>query len=130
VGLTFEDFWSAYPKRKGSNPKHPASLKFATAVKNGADPAHLVSSARQYAEALEQQGKNDSEFVCMAQTWLNQKRWMDYAPDNGERREKIDADMAARGYIWDGARWTKVETEKAASPHWDTASSYLSKTPS
>jgi hypothetical protein len=120
--MTFDDFWSAYPKRKGSNPKHPASLKFATAVKNGADPAHLVSSARQYAEELEQQGKNDSEFVCMASTWLNQKRWMSYAPDKGERLAKIDADMAQRGYKWVEktsetgkleARWEKID----ASPH-------------
>ncbi|HEY6019007.1 MAG TPA: hypothetical protein VIY48_03675 [Candidatus Paceibacterota bacterium] len=113
---TFDDFWSVYPKRKGSNPKHPASLKFATAVKNGADPAHIVSSARRYAEELEEQHKVGTEYVCMATTWLNQKRWIDYAPvaieERTERDKRLDIFMTEKGYLWNGQRWEKLETKK------------------
>jgi hypothetical protein len=82
----------------------------------------LFKSPLKYAEELKQKLKNDSEFVCMASTWLNQKRWMSYAPDKGERLAKIDADMAQRGYKWVEktsetgkleARWEKID----ASPH-------------
>lgn len=82
--MTFDDFWATYPRRRGPNPKHPASLKFATAVKNGADPAYIVSSARRYGEELREQGKFGTEFVAMATTWLNQKRWMDYPEPTGD----------------------------------------------
>lgn len=81
---SFDEFWSIYPRRKGSNPKHPASLKFATAVKNGTDPAYIASSARRYGEELREQGRFGTEFVCMASTWLNQKRWLDYPPPTGD----------------------------------------------
>ena len=110
---TFDEFWAVYPKRKGQNPKHPASLKFATAVKNGADPNHIISSARRYAEELYQQRKLDTEFVCMAQTWLNQKRWLSYAPEKPEakieRDKRLDQFMVTKGYIWNGKRWEKVD---------------------
>lgn len=116
MGMTFEDFWSVYPRRKGSNPKHPASLKFATAVKNGADPAHIVSSARRYADEAREQGNEGTEFICMATTWLNQKRWLDYAPSMAvqvERDKRLDIFMTGKGYIWNGQRWEKVQKNPA-----------------
>ena len=112
--MTFEEFWTAYPKRKGSNPKYPASLKFATAVKNGADPAHIVASAARYRDELQKQGKDDSEFVCMATTWLNQRRWMDYAPTDYEAKKFAETQekCAKLGWFWSDERrtWEKQET--------------------
>lgn len=113
---TFDDFWRVYPKRKGPNPKHPASLKFSTAVKNGADPKHLISSAERYAEELTKQRKAGSEFVCMAVTWLNQKRWLDYAPDDGKKWEETQAKMLKLGWKWTGERWVKLTDEKLNPP--------------
>lgn len=72
----FEDFWKAYPKRKGANPKAPARKKFDLAVKSGADPGAIVGAARRY--AAEMRGE-DAKFVAQALTWLNQQRWSDYA---------------------------------------------------
>lgn len=107
----FNTFWRVYPKRRGANPRNPAEKKWYCAIKNGADPYHMVSSARKYADELRQMNKLDTEYVCMAQTWLNQKRWLDYALDlEGEklRQDKLDADMARRGWKWDGDRWQQV----------------------
>lgn len=71
----FDRFWTVYPKRIGQNPKHPASLKFLRAVKQGADPEAIIASARRY--AIECSGIEDRTFVTQAVTWLNQRRWED-----------------------------------------------------
>ena len=111
MGMTpFEAFWANYPKRLGSNPRMPAEKKFATACSKGADPGHIVSSARKYADESREQGLLNTPYICMAQTWLNQQRWLDYAPDSGENSAKVDEAMAKRGYKWNGERWEKVET--------------------
>ncbi len=74
----FDEFWSAYPKRSGSNPKQPAEEKFYRLVKASAEPAKLadeiLDGARRYAASV--QG-GDPRFVAQAQTWLNQGRWRD-----------------------------------------------------
>ena len=74
----FDEFWAAYPRRKGANPKHAARLKFEAAVKKGDSPDVIIEAARLYARELEAIRKLDSEFVAMASTWLNQRRWEDY----------------------------------------------------
>jgi hypothetical protein len=47
----------------------------------------------------------------MASTWLNQKRWLDYAPevDRKERESKTDDFMITKGYKWNGERWEKLD---------------------
>lgn len=105
----FLAFWVAYPKRKGANPRALAETKYNLAIKKGALPDHILSSVRKYADELREQGLLDTPYVCMASTWLNQRRYLDYAPDEGERNAKIEADMAQRGYKWEGERWVKVQ---------------------
>jgi hypothetical protein len=107
----FLTFWYAYPRRKGSNPRFKAEEKWRKLIKDGVDPQHIVSSARKYADELRQMGKFDTEFVCMAATWLNQKRWLDYAlnvEDENVRQSNIDADMLKRGWKWNGAKWEQI----------------------
>jgi hypothetical protein len=110
MGLTFSDFWLIYPKRKGSNPTTPARTKWDKAIKDGVDPEHIISSAKKYGDELREQDLINTPYVCMASTWLNQKRYLDYAPDpeSKERDAKIDADMLIKGYVWDGKRWLKT----------------------
>ena len=74
----FDRFWLAYPKRKGTNPKHPARVKFFRAVKSGTDPEAMIAAAKAYASDLARERKEQTEYVCMAVTWLNQRRWEDY----------------------------------------------------
>lgn len=87
--IMFDQFWGAYPKRLGSNPKAPARAKFMTAVRRGSDPQKIIAGAQAYAR----EAKVGTEFVCMAVTWLNQRRWEDY---DGQQRSPIGADAAAR----------------------------------
>ena len=105
--MDFNSFWQAYPKRRGSNPKVPARTKWDAALKSGVEPERIINSARAYADELRETGKLNTEFVCQAVTWLNQKRYEDYAVDPGsvERNAKIERDMAVRGWKWNGEKW-------------------------
>ena len=82
-GEAFDEFWKAYPKRDGANPKAPAQKIFAAAVKSGHDPTAITSGARRYAEALRGKGQVGTAYVAQALTWLRQARWEDY-PEGGE----------------------------------------------
>lgn len=104
--MSFLEFWAAYPRRKGANPRAPAEQKYLAAIKKGADPEHLIGSVKRYADELKEQNLLDTPYVCMATTWLNQKRWLDYAPDP-ERETKADAFMKAKGWAWNGEKWIK-----------------------
>jgi uncharacterized protein YdaU (DUF1376 family) len=75
-----ERFWKAYPSRgDAANPKAPALEKFARAVKSGADPEEIIAAAGRYAEIERRAGRAGTEKVAQAVTWLNQRRWQDYA---------------------------------------------------
>jgi hypothetical protein len=74
----FQEFWKVFPARKGSNPKYPARQKFDELVRQGIDPDAIIGGARGYAAAA---GKDaNTEFICTAVVFLNQRRWEDYAP--------------------------------------------------
>jgi len=110
VNLKFEDFWKAYPKRKGSNPKSLARTKWDRALKNGATAEQIISAAKSYRDELSETGKIGTEFVCMAATWINQKRYEDYepTPESNAREQALDAKMKALGWEWNGERWVKM----------------------
>ncbi|SEN67354.1 hypothetical protein [Bradyrhizobium sp. OK095] len=73
----FEEFWKAYPRRKGDNPRKTAEGKFNALVKTGLDPQMLIDAIKQY--AADKADKIGTEFIPMASTWLNQQRWTDHA---------------------------------------------------
>jgi len=91
-GEAFKEFWGAYPKREGANPKAPAEQKFANAVKAGADPKEIVAAAGRYAEEIRRGGK-EAKFVAQAVTWLNQKRWEDYSAGTANGSSDIPVDI-------------------------------------
>jgi|SRR5215469_13818577 len=71
----FELFWRAYPSRGSHpNPKKPAALKFAAALKRGVDPSIIIAGAKQYADYVELENI-DPRYVKQAVTWLNQEQW-------------------------------------------------------
>lgn len=85
---TFARFWSAYPKRLGGNPKAPAQKKFMRLCAEGIDPESIIAGARAYAD---EQSKNiDTPYIAMASTWLNQRRWEDYAPQPTVRNVAVE----------------------------------------
>jgi hypothetical protein len=111
VALTFSDFWLVYPRRKGSNPKAAARTKWDAAIKSGTNPEIIINAAKAYGDEVRADNQIGTEFVCHARTWLNQKRYLDYAPDPGskERDAKIDEDMLKRGYVWGGEKWINTK---------------------
>ena len=92
--LSFDDFWVTYPKRRGSNPKSPARKKWDTAIRNGATPEGIMEGVKQFRYFCDAEKKTGTEFVPMATTWLNQKRWEDEVEvteaDNGGSNHHID----------------------------------------
>lgn len=67
-GPTFEDFWTAYEKKSG---KATAKKKWDLAIKQGADPHHLVAAASRYASCFGE-GKKDRQYQKHPATWLHQ----------------------------------------------------------
>lgn len=73
---SFDDFWKAYPRRDGANPKEPARKLFLQAVKGGADPEAIIAGARRCAE---KEAKNvGTPYIPQAVKWLRDRRWEDY----------------------------------------------------
>lgn len=97
VEALFEQFWTAYPKRDGGNPKKPAFEKFKSAVKGSpkrapVDPELIIAAAKVFANKMRAKGKIGTEFIPMAQTWLHQARWEEY-------RDQVMAATAASKMI-------------------------------
>lgn len=86
TNFSFEEFWKAYPKREGANPKVPARKAFIAAIKAGATDLEIIAAASRY--RIHPATKVGTPFVTQAVTWLHQKRWTDYpepaaTPKNG-----------------------------------------------
>lgn len=116
----FQDrFWSIYPKREGSNPRKPASDKFAALVRSGVDAEAIIAAAARYAAELKAQGKAGTVFVAQAQTWLNQQRFSDYSPSSTASTPamaSVEQWEARLGYArktaaWDRPKWGPPPTE-------------------
>jgi hypothetical protein len=75
--IEFEEFWKAYPRRQGANPKTPAFKAFDAAVKSGADPAEIIAGATK--TAIADRDKIGTPFIPQAVKWLRDRRWEDYA---------------------------------------------------
>ena len=84
---TFEDFWKAYPKRKGSNPKRPAKAKWDKVVKQ-VHPNELLRCVESFAKRCSANGETNTQYVPMTKTWLNQARWEEERDGDGKRRDE------------------------------------------
>jgi hypothetical protein len=72
----FDEFWQAYPRRQGANPRKPAMLAYERSLKRGTLPSELLDAAK--ALTKEWQGRpGELQFVPQATTWLNQDRYRD-----------------------------------------------------
>jgi len=69
----WEQFWSAYPKKVG---KEPAKRKWRTLAPNDKLIAVILEALERHKRS-EQWIKNGGQFIPMASTWLNQRRWED-----------------------------------------------------
>lgn len=79
VPSRFDEFWLAYPRRDGPNPRKPAEVKFNSLVKTGLDPQMMIDAAKKLAADEGARGNIGTRFIPQAVTWLNQNRWTDHA---------------------------------------------------
>jgi hypothetical protein len=66
----FEEFWNAYPKRTGNNPKHKARQAWNARRKDGHAPEAMLFGARRYAAFCEATNRTGTQYVQMASTFL------------------------------------------------------------
>ncbi|MDG5498940.1 hypothetical protein [Marinobacter sp. BGYM27] len=62
----FEMTWARYPKRPGSNPKNKAFGAWRARLKDGADPATILSGVIRYANFIKATKRQNTEFVMQA----------------------------------------------------------------
>ncbi|WP_342711525.1 hypothetical protein AAFG13_06695 [Bradyrhizobium sp. B124] len=104
----FDEFWQAYPRRDGPNPRKPAETRFNSLVKTGLDPAMLIAAARKLAADESARGNVGTRFIPQACTWLNQQRWSDHAAVfalqtiGGEAAHEIAIEDAVRMFARNG----------------------------
>ena len=72
----FEEFWKAYPRRKGDNPKQPASKVFSALIKQGSDPKAIIAGVK--IAAARNRDKIGTEYIPQAVKWLRDRRWEDH----------------------------------------------------
>lgn len=110
----FDEFWSVKPRRDGDNPKSRAFKSFCAAVRDGADPLMIIGAARLWAQNIEKNKKTGTEFVPMAMTWLNQRRFDGYVLPTKEECDRFDAIGEKHGMHWNGERWEKKNAAASA----------------
>jgi hypothetical protein len=69
----FELFWKAYPKRTGTGAAEKAFRK----LKPSQELTEQMIRAVEVAKQSEQWQKENGQYIPLATTWLNQKRWKD-----------------------------------------------------
>jgi hypothetical protein len=132
LDLSFDEFWSAYPRRSG---KIKAKDAFRKASKE-CDPSEIIAGAQAFADDPNRQ----EEFTPHPATWLNQGRWEDDPlPERGtgqpskteandkylakldrqiEQYEKERLDAASRGEsIIDFGEWTRRQDSGESRSH-------------
>ena len=99
----FDEFWDAYPKRQGRDPKAPSETKFDAAVASGVDPDAIIQAARSYREQLQASGKLGTQYVARAVTWLTDHSWKDYQPRPAPAAEQSEP-------LVEDARWLPIKS--------------------
>lgn len=97
----FEEFWKAYPRREGPNPRKPAEARFCALVKTGLDPDFLIAEVRKFANRDDTRKQIGTRFIPQAVTWLNQQRWSDHAAVAflaGGEQQQITVEQAVAQY--------------------------------
>ena len=74
----FEDFWGTFPHRAGGNPKPRAAKAYRARIAEGHTPEEMLEGVRRYAEFVRATGKEGTEYVLQAATFLGpDKRFLE-----------------------------------------------------
>jgi len=102
----FDEFWQAYPRRAGANPRAPARRRFLDLVAAGVDPAQLISAARRLAAEHAANGTSGTRFVPQAITYLAQARFADEAAPESAPARELDIAEAVKLFARTG-HWSR-----------------------
>ncbi|KQP82878.1 DUF1376 domain-containing protein [Methylobacterium sp. Leaf117] len=80
----FERFRAAYPPKHVSFPTQQARKRYDQAIKGGATHDEIEAGAKAYAAEQIRIGKSGTEFVKSADSWLYQRRWLDFAQQGSD----------------------------------------------
>lgn len=117
VGSGFDEFWAAYPRRDGPNPRKPAEQRFTSLVKSGVDPGMMVEAAKKLAVDEAARGNVGTRFIPQAVTWLSQQRWADHSAVVQMQQQQAAANLASKVHV------------KADTPQWRAWAAYLGTPP-
>jgi len=92
----FDEFWRAYPRRSGANPREPARRKFCELVQAGVDPARMIAAAKRLAAELSASDTLGTRFVPQALTYLAQQRFADEAAVTDDAPVEFDIAEAVK----------------------------------
>ena len=119
----FAEFWKAYPKRAGGNPKRTALTRWRSAVKRD-EPANIIAGAERYAVYCLATKKTGTEYVMQATTFLGEREgWT-------ETWEVTEAERTTEAEVHPSVQFTRDwEAHEARDPEraGDIAMSLLGK---
>jgi len=102
----FDEFWRAYPRRAGANPREPARRKFLELLRTGVDAGLLIAAAKRLAAEHAANATSGTRFVPQALTFLVQARFADeVAPETAPAAE-LDIAEAVKLYARTG-HWSR-----------------------
>ncbi len=79
----FEEFWSAYPKREGGNPKKGGHKAWNARLRSGVKATDLILAAKRYAEQMRTNSQYGTKFVQQAATFLGpDEHWLEVLNSN------------------------------------------------
>lgn len=116
----FDQFWKAYPKRIGNNPKKPAQQKFLNALKRGVDSNDIMAGVIAYAdERKAETNKQDdaARFTKTALVWLNQECWSEYVENGQKSNSRTQEEIEASRRSDDLARLLIAQQEEHSNAH-------------
>lgn len=90
----FPEFWKVYPR---AQKREKAERAFSKAVRDGADPAHIIAAAKAY--SAENDG-NGRQYLALPENWLRDRRWRDHPdakPASGSDAEGKWKDLIEKG---------------------------------
>ena len=103
----FEEFWTAYPFRRGS--KWNAFECFQKCIKRSVEAIEIIDGARRFASVVQLE-ERDPRYVPHATTWLNGRRWETI--DDDEAAAIASAESSGR------SKPTNVELTERAVAYW------------
>jgi predicted phage replisome organizer len=103
----FDNCWSFYPKRQGSNSKENAYKQWKARLKQKHGEEEMLSGVKRYQIYCNKTGKTGSEYVMMASTFLGVGEHFtnEWSINNEQQRQQTNVKKTAREHNAEVASW-------------------------